>query len=161
MPYIMKPASYFYNMGLSTELVEFALANQILEKANSDRLSSFFELFPLFLKNKNKDIYKTIVFPKATDITHFCHRVPITPTSRGLLSLHGVNELSFSMPPDQGSLTLEIAFLSNKKVVYLDEYGPETSFILPRFNVYDFQDIMEHLVAIHSWVEGKVHSDED
>jgi hypothetical protein len=157
----MKPTSYFYNMGLSSNLVEFALANQILEKANSDRLSSFFESFSHFIECNNKDIYNTMIFPKPTDITHFCYRVPITSTSGGLLSLHGVNELSFSMPPDRGSTTLEIAFMSNGMMVYLDEYGPETSFFLPTFDVYNFHDIMQHLVAIHGWVEGNTRPDSD
>uniref|UniRef100_A0A6C0EEE4 Uncharacterized protein n=1 Tax=viral metagenome TaxID=1070528 RepID=A0A6C0EEE4_9ZZZZ len=161
MPYIGMTAVNFMRLGFDSNMVDWCLENQEKEKVNTNILISFFTLFPPFLEHRNKSVYNSLVFPNPDDVTHFCHRVPITPEPDSLLSHHNVDSLSFSLPADRGTMTLEIAFFAGKKLVYLDEYGPESSYMIPTFDAYDFPYIMKYLVAILSWVEGKKRPDED
>jgi hypothetical protein len=161
MSYIMKTAKEFSLLGLSPGEVVSALSNHNQIKVSINRLVSFFTLFPLFLMQRSNTIYKTFNFPISDDIRWFCHRVTIVPAAGSLLSLHGIDGLSFSLPPDRGSTTLEMAFMAGTQLVYLDKYGSTTSYLIPSFDVYDFMDIMEHLIEINSWMEGLERPEEE
>ena len=60
------------------------------------------------------------------------------------------------MAPDRGTTTLEIAFFANKKLVYLNKYGPDPDLMIPTFDVSDFSGIAAHLDEVFYWVEGEM-----
>lgn len=133
---------------------------QAQELVNTKSLIAFFTLFHQFLKYKNKALYDCLNFPDTDNIDYFRHRVPVSPKSSSLLAHHGIDTLSFSLPPDQGTMVLNIAFFAGKKIVYLDKYGLDSYEDTRCFDVYDFNKILEYLVASFNWIVGEKQPDD-